>query len=127
MHQANLLRAVEKRDWDRFATFFADDYSDRWGHDKTIVRDRTRDVFRQFLFVKVRHTIMAIDLTAGTSASVAARISVEGSGGPLAQFAQERVATLSEPFIFRWVKRSWKPWDWELREVDQRELEIPEL
>jgi len=126
LHQANLLRAVEKRDWERLATFFAEDYSDRWGHDKAIVIERAREVFRQFLFVKVRHTVTSIE-RAGDSAVVSAKISIEGSGGPLAQFAQERIATLAEPFIFRWSKRSWKPWDWQLREVNQPELEMPEL
>jgi hypothetical protein len=126
LHQAHLLRAVEKRDWERFAAFFADDYSDRWGHDKANVIERTREVFRQFLFVKVRHRVVTIDRT-GDGARIGAQIAIEGSGGPVAQYAQERVAALSEPFVFRWVKRSSKPWDWQLREVDQPEIEIPEL
>jgi hypothetical protein len=126
LHQANLLRAIEKRDWERVATFFDEDYSDRWGHDKASVIERAREVFRQFLFVKIRHSIATIDY-ASDSASLAASVRLEGSGGPLAQFAEERVAALREPFVFRWSKRSWKPWDWKLREVNQSELEIPEL
>jgi hypothetical protein len=127
LHQAHLLRAVEKRDWERFATFLADDYSDRWGHDKAIVIERAREVFRQFLFVKVRHSITSIDRANHDAASVSAKITLQGSGGPLAQYAEERAATLRDPFVFRWVKGSWKPWDWHLREVNQPELEIPEL
>ncbi|HEX5177680.1 MAG TPA: hypothetical protein VFV83_11645 [Chthoniobacteraceae bacterium] len=126
LHQANLLRAVEKRDWERVATFFADDYSDRWGHDKASVIERAREVFRQFLFVKIRHAITTIDRL-NDSASVAASIKIDGSGGPLAQFAEERVDALRDPFVFRWSKQSWKPWDWKLREVNQPELEIPEF
>ncbi len=32
---------------------------------------------------------------------------------------------LEKPFVFKWRHQSWKPWDWALVEIDQRELEIP--
>ena len=126
LHQANLLRAVEKRNWERFARFIADDYSDRWGHDKEFVLRESREVFRQFLFLTVHHEVRAMQIL-DQKGTVVARIELAGSGGPLADLARGRVNALSEPFTFRWRQRSWKPWDWQLVEVDQPELDISEM
>lgn len=126
LHQTNLLRAVEKRNWERFASFMADDYSDRWGHDKEFVLRESREVFRQFLFLTVRQEVRAMQI-GDQRGTVVARIELAGSGGPLATVARERVNALSEPFTFRWRQRSWKPWDWQLVDVDQPELELSEM
>lgn len=126
LHQANLLRAVEKRNWERFASFMADDYSDRWGHDKEFVVRESREVFRQFLFLTVRQEVRATTIL-DQKGTVVARIELTGSGGPLANVVRERVNALSEPFTFRWRQRSWKPWDWQLVQVDQPELDLSEM
>ncbi len=126
LHQANLLRAVEKRNWDRFARFVADDYSDRWGHDKEFVLRESREVFRQFLFLGVRHEICAVQKLE-ENGTVVVRIELTGSGGPLADMAKERVNSLAQPFAFRWRRQSWKPWDWQLVAVDQPELDLSEM
>lgn len=126
LHQANLLRAVEKRNWERFASFMADDYSDRWGHDKEFVVRESREVFRQFLFLTVRQEVRATTIL-DQKGTVVARIELTGSGGPLANVVRERVNALSEPFTFRWRQRSWKPWDWQLVQVDQPELNLSEM
>jgi hypothetical protein len=126
LHQTNLLRAVEKRNWERFASFMADDYSDRWGHDKEFVLRESREVFRQFLFLTVRQEVRAMQI-GDQRGTVLARIELTGSGGPLASVATERVNALSKPFTFRWRQRSWKPWDWQLVDVDQPELELSEM
>lgn len=124
LHQKHLLKSVEKRDWDRFTRFVADDYSDRWGHDKTFVLRESREVFRQFIFLTVRQEERTLRTNEG-SGIVEARVMIEGRGGPLAEFAMQRVNALAEPFRFRWQQKSWKPWDWQLVEFDQPELEIP--
>jgi hypothetical protein len=128
LHQAHFFRALEKRDWERVHRFIAEDYSDRWGHDKEFVLRESREILRQFLFLKVRHELREVaTIGDGAEGSVSARVTLEGSGGPLAEIAKAHVASLSQPFVFRWVHRSWKPWDWKLREIDQSELELPEL
>jgi|SoiMethySBSTD1v2_1073268.scaffolds.fasta_scaffold2686739_1 predicted TIM-barrel fold metal-dependent hydrolase len=125
LHQRNLLRAVEKRNWDRFASFIAPDYSDRWQHDREFVVRESREVFRQFLFLTVRHEVHDAYAHGGIG-NLSVSIKLNGSGGPLAEFVSERVNHLGAPFTFRWRHRGWKPWEWELVEVNHPDLELPE-
>ena len=37
LHTAHFLGTVERRKWNRVQAFVADNYSDRWGHDKEFV------------------------------------------------------------------------------------------
>jgi hypothetical protein len=125
LHQEHLLSAISKKNWPRMASFIAEDYSDRWGHDKAFVLSAAHEVFGQFLFPKVTMDEPAIGI-AGQTATVSARLQVTGQGSPIAQMIVERIEDLREPFIFRWQQRSAKPWDWVLVRFDQRELELPE-
>ena len=125
LHQLHLLQSVEDRDWPRFADFIDDQYSDRWQHDKSFVTKESREVFRQFIWVTIQQQNDVIRMENGT-ATVAARLIVAGSGGPLGEMVKQRVNGLAAPFVFQWRNRSWKPWDWRLVQFDQPELEIPE-
>ena len=123
LHTAHLLGAVERRQWDRVQTFVADNYSDRWGHDKEFVLRETREVFRQFLFLTIQSDPAPPALD-GTDATIGTPLKLAGSGSPVAQFAVEKVNTLRAPFTFTWHRASWRPWDWRLTRVEQPELEI---
>lgn len=126
LHQEHLIRAVAKKDWARLAPFIADDYSDRWGQDKANALLAARTAFEQFIFLKITMEDPAVNAT-GEAGRVVTRFSVTGNGGPLAQIILERADELREPFTFDWQQRSWKPWDWALVRVEQRELQIPDL
>jgi hypothetical protein len=124
LHQEHLLAALSDKNWTRVASFIAEDYSDRWGHDKTFVLQATREVFAQFLALELTMQDPVLSARAGTG-EVSARLIAKGSGGPVAQMAIDHLQSLPEPFTFRWQKRSWKPWDWTLLRVDHPTLEIP--
>ena len=83
-------------------------------------------MFGQFLFCDIQSEERALSLADGAG-TIAARLALGGTGGPIAEYAKQRVNSLTEPFIFKWTRRSWKPWDWELMEVDQPQLDIPEM
>ena len=125
LHQKHLLAAVSKKDWPRFASFIAEDYSDRWGHDKTFVRAAAREVFAQFFVLEITMQNPAVS-AGGGNGEVSARLVAKGTGSPVAQMVIEKLQELREPFTFRWRQRSWKPRDWALARVDQPALEIPD-
>ncbi|MDQ3622098.1 MAG: hypothetical protein M3463_06375 [Verrucomicrobiota bacterium] len=123
LHQAHLLKAVEKRNWAKAGEFIALDYSDRWGFDKEVVLAQAASVFQHFLFLSIgqeQHTITA----ANGRGSVVARLTLAGRGNPGAESAMQQVNSLAEPFTFEWEKKSWKPWDWQLVEIDHPRLKI---
>ena len=126
LHQRHFLKAVEKRKWETVRGFIGAEYRDRWGHDKENVIGQASQVFGQFLFCNIaaeEHSLILAD-DAGT---IGVRLAVTGSGSPIADMVKQRVNSLTEPFIFKWAHRSWKPWDWELTEVDQPQLDIAEM
>jgi hypothetical protein len=124
-HQAEFRRAAESRSWKKLSELIADDYSDRWSHDKATVVEHSQLVLSQFLVLGIESR--DIEVTESNGAGVVReRLILKGSGGPVADLAVQRVAALKEPFVFIWRQRSWKPWDWALVRADQPELEIPE-
>jgi hypothetical protein len=122
-HTEALLEACEDRDWEEFRALLAEDYTDRWGHDKTEAAERARQVFAQFLFLKLAARSLEVEEAEATGLA-RAHLELQGRGGPLAELAIQRVAELKQPFTFRWQQRSWKPWDWQLVQVEQPELRI---
>jgi len=126
LHQENLLEAVADRDWERLTRFMADDYSDRWGQDKANIIDAAREAFGQFVFLKISMEEPAVSAPNETG-RVVTKLKVQGQGGPIAHAVVEEAAELRQPFTFDWQRQSWKPWNWALVRMDQRELEIPEL
>jgi hypothetical protein len=126
LHQEHFLQAVAKRKWADVGQFIGADYHDRWGHDKENVLAQAAQVFGQFVFCDFQSEERSLTLADGTG-TVIARLTLGGTGGPVAEYAKQRVSTLTEPFTFKWVRRSWKPWDWELTEIDQPQLQISEM
>lgn len=123
LHQQELLSAVEDRDWEDVGELMANDYSDRWRHDKEFVLREAREVFAQFLFLEL--TGEEVDLVMGEgSGEIKVRLKIVGQGGPVAQFVMSRVNVMRDPWVFRWVQQSAWPWDWQLVFVNQPELEL---
>ena len=123
-HSKNLLHAIEKRDWTRFASFIGSDYQDQWGNDHALVMERTREVFS---YVRAAR-LVAMDETvsAGNDSGYwRAKIIVEGDSGELMSVLKERVNSLPTPFQLEWRRMSGKPWDWKLTRVTNAELVIP--
>ena len=123
LHTAHFLGAVERRKWNRVQAFVADNYSDRWGHDKEFVLREAREVFRQFLFLTIQSDPAPPTLT-GPEAEIRTPIRLAGDGSPIAQFVVEKVNTLRAPFVFTWHRTGWQPWAWQLTRIDQPDLEI---
>lgn len=122
-HQRQLLRAVEKRDWESVSALLDPQYHDRWGHDPATAIEDARQIFSQFLSCHIEASEEEV-LVEEEKGEVRQRLTLSGAGSPIADFAKGRVNTLTEPFAFRWVRRSWKPWDWRLLEVEQAQLDL---
>ena len=124
--QGRLLSALESRDYSAFGRLLAEDYRDAWEHDKAIVLRRCPEVFDQFLTLTIEGDILAAR-PEGVDWVVEQKIVMSGWGGGLGMYAQREVNQLKKPFTMHWRKRGWKPWDWELKRVEQPEIRIPEL
>lgn len=127
LHQKNLLKAYEGRDWQRVGEFIDAKYADRWEHDKGFVLQASKEVFAQFIVLSMESEVTSCTV-AGPSGKIAFKLKIKGQGSPVAAMVMERVNPLHEPFVCDWVRQSWKPWEWKLVRVDQPELtlDLPE-
>lgn len=121
-----MLDALESRNRESFASMLADDYRDRWEHDKAIVVRRCGMIFEHFMTLDIEGENRGAEETAGGAWLVRQKITVTGMGSPIGIAARDRVNALTQPFSMKWRKRGWKPWDWELTSVDQPELQVPQ-
>ena len=121
--QTRLIAAIEGKDFAAFERLLADEYRDRWGHDKAIVATRTKAVFQQFLFLTIVREEKGLDFR-GTDWVLREKMTLNGTGGPLATFAKDEVNRLREPFAITW-QRNGGPTEWVIRAVEQPDLDIP--
>ncbi len=123
LHTSHFLKKVEQRDWKTVPTFMADDFSDRWGHDKASAIDDAKQVFSQFIFVTLENRTDRCDVR-DHEATANTKIKISGNGSGVAQLVMERVNGLQQPFVFTWRKVGSAPWEWQLTRIDQSELNI---
>lgn len=122
--QGRLIYAVEARNFEAMASLLAEDYRDRWQHDKAIVLRECREVFGQFAMLTIDRADFGIEMKDDRWV-LREKVTLKGLGGPVAMYARDEVNALREPFAMTWRRRSWKPWDWELISVDHPALELP--
>lgn len=120
LHTAGLIKGIERRNWSKVQDLLADNYSDRWGHDKAFVLSGLHQVFGSFVFLTVEHENLSVNAITGQTRT---RVKVSGQGGVVAQYVMTKVNGLPEPFTLTWAKRSGKPWDWHLTAVDHPTLD----
>jgi hypothetical protein len=123
-HSENLLHAIAKKDWPRFATFIGSNYQDQWGNDRALVLERTREVFRYLRNARISASEAQVRIDHG-SADWQARIIIDGDSSELMTLLKERVNSLATPFQLEWHRMSAKPWDWKLVRLRNADLEIP--
>lgn len=121
--QTRLIAAIEGRDFAAFERLLADDYRDRWGHDKANVISLTQEVFQQFLFVTVVREEKGLD-SRGAEWVLREKIKLTGTGGPLATYAKDELNRLTQPFEITW-RRTGGPTQWSITNVEQPELALP--
>jgi hypothetical protein len=122
--QARLVAALERRDFAEVSRILADDYRDRWQQDKLIVIERCRNVFGQFAMLSIERKFQELQAR-DEQWALSEKVRLKGLGGPLAMAARDEVNALRDPFTMIWHRRSWKPWDWELKSVEHPTLELP--
>jgi hypothetical protein len=116
-HTLGLLQAIEHRDWSKVDALLADNYADRWGHDKAFVVTSLREIFGSFVVLSIEAQVLR-NSASETSGVTVARVKMSGQGNVVAQYVVTKVNSLGEPFTFTWTKSGAQPWAWQLTAVD---------
>jgi hypothetical protein len=123
LHTAHLLSQIEKKNWRAVGDFIGDDYQDRWGNDRSLLVERTREIFRSLPNARIEASAAQVH-TENRQGYWRAKIIVKGGPSEFTTLIEERVNSLPAPFELEWRRRSNKPWDWTLVCVRNEALEI---
>lgn len=118
-----LVHAAENRDWKTVRTFLAEDYRDQWGMDREQAIALAAEGFRHFLVLEITPAAPKVSW-GGRSARIDVQLALSGRGSAVGEAILEQARTLTDDFQFAWQRKSWKPWDWKLVSINQREIEI---
>ncbi|CAN5372507.1 hypothetical protein BH23VER1_BH23VER1_37250 [soil metagenome] len=122
--QAAFVGAIDGADHGTYSRLISPSYSDRWGftHDSAI--QGIRDLSRHFLSLQADYSPASL-VAEGETWVATGQLKLGGQGNAIAQEAVARANRLTEPFTFSWQKESWKPWDWQLVQIDHPNLHVP--
>ena len=124
LHSVHLLESIEQKNWKRVAERVSPAYHDRWGHDRTVLLERLREVFRVLSNPRIDAAQPTVRHENGHG-FWSARITLTASG-EFADYVQSRVNSIQTPFELEWQAGATWPWDWKLVSVRNPDLEIGE-
>jgi len=124
LHSAHLLQSIQKKDWKSVAGQVSPAYQDRWGHDRAVLLERLREVFRVLSNPRIEAASPAVRHENGHGYWTA-KITLTASG-ELADYVQNRVNSIETPFELEWQAGATWPWDWKLVCVRNPDLETGE-
>ena len=124
LHSLHLLEALEENDASGISDFVAETYQDDWGHDKALLLERLRQIAPSGRDGRLVVRDAAAQANGGEG-EWRARITIETDANELTAPMIERVNSVPEPFVLRWRRESWKPWDWKLARVSNPSFELP--
>jgi hypothetical protein len=125
LHQQNLLRAVEKRNWKKVSRMIDDRFTTTWGIDKPTALREGAEVFRHFFSLQIIWHDPVV--WAGNEHGQArGRMEFTGKGTAIAELVKSHVNTATAPTTFAWRRPGWQPWRWTLMSVENPEITIPQ-
>ena len=125
LHQKNLLHALEDRRWGQVESQFSKEYRDRFGHTRATAMNDLQDGLRQFFALTIKSQGSQIVIS-GDTATVTVNLTMTGTGTGATEWIMTEVNRLPTPWVFSWRKTNVFPWSWELVQVDNPSLTIPD-
>jgi predicted lipid-binding transport protein (Tim44 family) len=111
--QANLIQAVEKRDWKGLARLLAPNYTDAYGHNRDTAIQEGRKYFSTFFTLTLKTDQTTIRATQGQG-MVTTKIRLEGNGVGYSPMISGYVNQITEPWVFHWSNPGRWPWNWQV-------------
>lgn len=116
-----LISAAEKRDWKKVTALLAEDYKDKWGHDRKTAVSLASEALRQFIVLEITPEEFTCK-TEGRTGETSARLKISGRGTSIGEVILREANQLETPFVISWRRGSWKPWDWQVVSVENAGL-----
>lgn len=111
--QANLIQAVEGRDWKGLERLLAPNYTDAYGHNRATAIQEGRKYLSTFFTLTLKTDQTTIRATQGQG-MVTMKIRLEGNGVGYSPMISGYVNQLTEPWVFHWSNPGRWPWNWQV-------------
>lgn len=119
--QANLIEAVEDRDWKGLEKLLAPDYTDAYGHNRDSAIQDGRKYLSGFFTLVVKTDKTTIRAAKGQG-MVTTMIQLQGNGVGYSQAILGHVNQFTEPWIFHWSNPGRWPWEWRVNMIHNDQL-----
>ena len=119
--QANLIEAVENRDWKKLERLMAPDYTDAFGHNRETALQDGRKYLSGFFTLTLKTDKTTIRAAKGQGMATM-MIRLEGNGIGYSQLISGHVNQFTEPWAFHWSNPGRWPWDWQVNMIHHDQL-----
>lgn len=119
--QANLIQAVEERDWKALERLMAANYTDAYGHNRDSAIEDGRKYLSGFFTLSLKTDKITIQAAKGQG-MVTTMIRLEGNGVGYSQAILGHVNQMTEPWIFHWSNPGRWPWEWQVNLIHNDQL-----
>lgn len=119
--QANLIEAVEERDWKKLERLLAPNYTDAYGHNRDTAISDGRKYLSGFFTLTLKTEQTKIQATKGLGV-VTTMLRLEGNGVGYSQMIVGHVNQFTEPWVFHWSNPGRWPWEWQVSLIHNDQL-----
>lgn len=124
--QANLIEAVEDRDWKKLERLMAPNYTDAFGHNRDTAILDGRKYLSGFFTLILKTEQATLKATKGQG-MVTTMIRLEGNGVGYSNMIVGYVNQFTEPWTFHWSNPGRWPWNWQVNQIHHNQLVIPQV
>lgn len=124
--QANLIEAVEDRDWKKLEGLMAPNYMDAFGHNRDTAILDGRKYLSGFFTLILKTDQTTLKATKGQG-MVTSMIRLEGNGVGYSQMIVGYVNQFTEPWAFHWSNPGRWPWNWQVNLIHHNQFVIPQV
>lgn len=119
--QAELIEAVEDRDWKTLEKLMAPSYTDAYGHNRDSAIADGRKYLSGFFTLLLKTDKTTIRAAKGQG-MVTMMIRLEGNGVGYSQAILGHVNQFAEPWVFHWSNPGRWPWEWQVNMIHNDQL-----
>lgn len=128
MHQ-KFITALEQRKWGKVDALVSKEYNDGV-QDAATVKASMRKVLQGFYVLSITPEVLKSKVVKSQESiwlgMVTTKLKVEGNGAGLSAMVVSQANSMKKPWIFHWHKRGFWPWSWELMQIHNDGLLIPD-